>query len=82
MELLKDQTKFTHKTKTSWGEGIFRGYEGNILLVEFGNEGIKKFTAESIGTMLLPVAAHAFSKGNANVVEHSTSNGSLVQFDG
>lgn len=84
MELVKNKTKFTHKTKASWGEGTFRGYEGDHIVVEFGDEGTKKFSLNAIGTMLIPKQENhntALETMN-NKTQENSIEGRLIQFDG
>lgn len=80
MKLVEDQTRFTHKTKVTWGEGVFRRYEGNYIIIEFETEGEKKFSIEAIGDMLVPMAE--ISDTNTLGTSVSVTENHLLQFDG
>ncbi len=78
MELIENQTRFTHKTKLTWGEGVFRRQEGSYIIIEFDTEGEKKFSINAIGDMLIPSAETC----NKNTMKASTTENQLLQFDG
>lgn len=89
MKLIKNETKFTHKSMPSWGVGIFREAEGSYISIYFENVGIKKFRMNSIGTTLVlidetPVKAVAASKpiSQTTYVPINAQNGTLIQYDG
>lgn len=84
MELVRNQTKFTHKTKASWGEGVFRGYEGGYIVIEFVGEGTKKFAPDAIGKLLVPKFEDYITgvQKPANKTQGLGTEGSLIQFDG
>ena len=82
MELVANQTKFTHKAKSSWGIGVFLRYEGSYIIIAFGDEGEKKFPIDSIGTMLKPVEEPSASNATKIETFQSKPESRLCQFDG
>lgn len=89
MNLIEDKTKFTHKSMSSWGVGVYRKSDGDHIVVEFENVGIKKFSKATINSMLVPVGETTSSPASAKQSATKTTyapvndqNGSLVQFDG
>ena len=92
MNLIENKTKFKHASMSSWGVGVYRKSDGGYITVEFENVGIKKFSKDTVNSMLIPVGetveatlAPTPSKQSdqkntyAPVNDH---NGSLVQYDG
>lgn len=91
MNLIENKTKFTHKSMSSWGVGVFRESEGDYITVEFENAGIKKFTKATINSMLMPVGETLETVSSPSEMPSSAvttyalvndQNSSLVQFDG
>lgn len=89
MNLIENKTKFTHKSMSSWGVGVYRKSDGDHIVVEFENVGIKKFSKATINSMLVPVGETTSSPASAKQSATKTTyapvndqNGSLVQFDG
>lgn len=87
MNLIENETKFTHLSMPSWGVGVFRKSEGGYITVEFENAGIKKFSMSSINTMLKVVGepapqSQATPHASAAYVPVNVQNGSLIQYDG
>ena len=89
MNYIENVTKFTHKSLLSWGVGICRKLEGEYIIVEFENVGIKKFRKDSVNKNLIIIE----DKINTSAVVPDTSqqvtqttankqNGILIQFDG
>lgn len=92
MNLIENKTEFTHKSMSSWGIGVYRKSEGDYIVVEFENAGIKKFIKTTINSMLLPVErtlentpspAPKEQRGTKTTYAPvNDQNGSLIQFDG
>lgn len=90
MNLIENKTKFTHQGMPSWGVGTYRKADGNYIIVEFENAGIKKFSKSSINNMLKIVNENGNNKSELqnqsetpnSCIAPNTQNGSLVQFDG
>ena len=88
MKLIKNETKFTHKSMSSWGVGILRDLEGSYIIIDFEHAGVKKFGMNSIGTTLMikdeehkeeqvTTESHLQTTDNVN-----TQHGKLIQYDG
>lgn len=92
MNLIENKTKFTHKSMPSWGVGVYRKSDGDHIVVEFENVGIKKFSKATINSMLVPVGGTGETMSSPTSAKQSATkttyapvndqNGSLVQFDG
>lgn len=90
MNLIENKTKFTHKTMSSWGIGIYRKADGAYINVEFETVGLKKFNRSAINSILLPVIEKdEIRTNNVKQIEAKVISGSvnkkkarLVQFDG
>ena len=92
MNLIENKTKFTHKSMSSWGVGVYRKSDGDYIIVEFENVGIKKFSKATINSMLVPVGGTGETTSSSAPTKQSATkttyapvndqNGSLVQFDG
>lgn len=90
MNLIENKTKFTHKTMSSWGIGIYRKSDGAYINVEFETVGMKKFNRSTINSILLPVIEKdEIRNNNVKQIEAKVISGSvnkkkamLVQFDG
>ncbi len=89
MKLIENETKFTHKSMSSWGVGIYRESDGNYITIDFENVGTKKFGMNSIGTTLVvmdgktempKIASEPVSQ--TTYVPVNAQNGTLVQYDG
>lgn len=90
MKFIENKTKFTHLRMPSWGIGTFRESDNNYITIEFEKIGLKKFTKNSINTMLKVVGEMDNIKSapvnhistQSLSVSVNTNNGSLIQFDG
>lgn len=92
MNLIENETQFTHKSMPSWGVGVYRKSEGDYITVEFENAGIKKFSKSTVNSMLMPVGetlepaqSPSPKKENGTKTTYASVNnlnGSLIQFDG
>lgn len=92
MNLIENKTKFTHKSMPSWGVGVYRKSDGDHIVVEFENVGIKKFSKATINSMLVHVGGTGETTSSPTSAKQSATkttyapvndqNGSLVQFDG
>lgn len=89
MKLIKNKTKFIHKSMPSWGVGIFRESDGTYITIDFENAGIKKFGMKSIGTTLMvveekaeKVVAEPKPISQTTYVPVNAQNGALIQYDG
>ena len=77
---------------SSWGVGVYRKSDGDYIIVEFENVGIKKFSKATINSMLVPVGGTGETTSSSAPTKQSATkttyapvndqNGSLVQFDG
>lgn len=92
MNLIENKTEFTHKSKSSWGIGVYRKSEGNYIVIEFENAGVRKFIKTTINSMLLPVGRtlentqppvpNEQNENKTTYAPLNDQNGSLIQFDG
>ena len=92
MNLIENETKFTHISMSSWGVGVYRKTDGDYITVEFENVGIKKFSKASINSILIPVggtiettstpAPKKQSAAKNTYAPMNDHNGSLIQYDG
>ena len=92
MNLIENETKFTHISMSSWGVGVYRKTDGDYITVEFENVGIKKFSKASINSILIPVggtietastpASKKQSAAKNTYAPVNDHNGSLIQYDG
>lgn len=89
MNLIENVTQFTHKSMPSWGVGTFRKSEGEYIIVDFENVGIKKFGNNSINTTLMILGETENEPISSLKQNHQTTfdpvnmqTGTLIQFDG
>ena len=92
MNLIENNTKFIHKSMSSWGVGVYRKSDGDYIVVEFENAGIKRFSKALINSMLVPVSGNGEttpspastkqSVTKATYASGNDQNGFLVQYDG
>lgn len=88
MNLIENKTKFMHTGMPAWGVGTYIKSEGDYIMIQFENAGIKKFSKTSINDMLKIVGetekknVNKSTQSQITYVSVNAQKGSLVQYDG